>query len=144
MNENNVWSQLLAAVEYVAAIARPDLTVTGALDEALRWWITELLDPTDSYAVETAQQLPWDVPDPFRATLDRLLTSVPAYGLAGRPSPRRGDRVRSRIVVVGRCRRVQRWSVIRIRTAVDPYAYLRARHGLFKVGWFRFVSWGFV
>ncbi len=81
MNENNLWSQLIAAVDYVAALARPDLTVTGAIDEALRCWITEHLDPTDCYAVETESLLPWHDPDPLRTTLDRLLGSVPAVGL---------------------------------------------------------------
>ncbi len=83
MNETDLWRQLCSAVDYVAAVARPDLTVPAAIEEALRWWIAEHVDPTDGDADEAERPLPWADPDPLRTTLERLLTSVPGVGLPG-------------------------------------------------------------
>lgn len=83
MTRLDPWPEFLAAIDYLTDIARPDLTVTDALEEALRWWITEHLDPTDSDTPTAAVGLPWDDPDPLRTVLERVTTSVPSVGLPG-------------------------------------------------------------
>ena len=65
----DVWSQTVAATEYLAAIARPGFTVWDALCEAIDDWCTGLLD----VQADDQPAGSWDDPDPLRTAVDRLL-----------------------------------------------------------------------
>jgi hypothetical protein len=71
-----VWLEVVSAVDYLASVHRPGLTVWDALDEAVRWWTAEHLDPRAGFAPHRAVDLPWHDPDPLRSTLERLLAAV--------------------------------------------------------------------
>ena len=77
-NQRDVWLEALAAVDYLAETHRPGLTLWDALDEAIRWWTAELLDPRDGFPSRRAVDLPWTDPDPLRSSIEALLTAVPA------------------------------------------------------------------
>lgn len=65
----DVWSQTVAATEYLAAIARPAFTVWDALCDAIDDWCSALLDVQSG-------DLPgrsWDDPDALRTAVERLL-----------------------------------------------------------------------
>ena len=70
------WLEVVSAVDYLAAVHRPGLTVWDALDEAIRWWTAEHLDPRTGFSPHRVVDLPWHDPDPLRSTLERLLAAV--------------------------------------------------------------------
>lgn len=74
----DVWSQTVAATEYVAAIARPGFTVWDALLEAIDDWCTALLDVRSDDRPGSS----WDDPDPLRTAVERLL-GMTAPAIAG-------------------------------------------------------------
>lgn len=74
----DVWSQTVAATEYVAAIARPGFTVWDALREAIDDWCTALLD----VRFDDRPGSSWDDPDPLRTAVERLL-GMTAPAIAG-------------------------------------------------------------
>jgi hypothetical protein len=67
----------MAAVDYLTDTHRPGFTLWDALDEAIRWWTVELLDPRDGFPARRAVELPWDDPDPLRSSIEALLDAVP-------------------------------------------------------------------
>jgi hypothetical protein len=76
-----VWLEVVSAVDYLAAVHRPGFTVWDALDEAVRWWTAELLDPRHGFPDRRPGELPWHDPDPLRSTIEVLLGAVaPAIG----------------------------------------------------------------
>jgi hypothetical protein len=77
-DDGAVWLEVVAAVDYLAAVHRPGLTVWGALDEAVRWWTAELLDPCDGFTGRRVVELPWNDRDPLRSAIEGLLSSVPS------------------------------------------------------------------
>jgi hypothetical protein len=87
-DDGAVWLEVVAAVDYLAAVHRPGLTVWGALDEAVRWWTAELLDPRDGFTGRRVVELPWNDPDPLRSAIEGLLSSVPS---ADTPADSLGD-----------------------------------------------------
>jgi hypothetical protein len=78
VDDGAVWLEVVSAVDYLTAAHRPGLTVWDALDEAIRWWTAELLDPRDGFPSRRAVELPWHDPDPLRSTIEVLLGAVPA------------------------------------------------------------------
>lgn len=74
----DVWSQTVAATEYLAAIARPGFTVWDALCEAIDDWCTGLLD----VQADDQPAGSWDDPDPLRTAVERLL-GMTAPAIAG-------------------------------------------------------------
>ena len=73
--ERTVWLEIVGAVDYLSVTHRFGLSVWDALEEALRWWITDRFDQGTEPA-----PLPWDDPDPLRSTLERVVGSVAAVG----------------------------------------------------------------
>ena len=71
-----VWLDVVAAVDYLAAGARPGLTVCSVLAEALTAW---MLDRHD-VGTRADRALPWDDPDPLRSVLDVALRTVGGPG----------------------------------------------------------------
>jgi hypothetical protein len=71
-----VWLEVVSAVDYLAAAHRPGLTVWDALDEAIRWWTAEHLEPRMGFSPNRVVDLPWHDPDPLRSTIERLLAAV--------------------------------------------------------------------
>jgi hypothetical protein len=85
-DDGGEWLEVVSAVVYLTEMHRPGLTVWDALDEAIRWWTAELLDPRDGFAPAVRYELPWHDPDPLRSTLERLLAAVaPADAPGGHP-----------------------------------------------------------
>src|SRR6516164_5016212 len=82
-NQRDVWLEALAAVDYLAETHRPRLTLWDALDEAIRWWTAELLDPRDGFPARRAAELPWSDPDPLRSSIEELLAAVPPAASTG-------------------------------------------------------------
>ena len=76
------WLDTVAAIDYLGATHRLGLTVWDALEEAIRWWTADSVDPPDSRPVAPISDLPWDDPDPLRSTLERLLRSAAPIGVA--------------------------------------------------------------
>jgi hypothetical protein len=72
-----VWLEVAAAVDYLTDTHRPGLSVWDALDEAIRWWTAELVDPRGGFPARRAAELPSADPDPLRSSLEALLTVVP-------------------------------------------------------------------
>lgn len=68
------WLEVVAATQYLGAKHRPELTVWGALAEAVRWWIEGASSP-DGMA-HGGRTVPWNDPDPMRTALQSLLGSV--------------------------------------------------------------------
>jgi hypothetical protein len=83
LDDGAVWLEVASAVDYLAGTHRPGFTVWDALDEALRWWTAELLDPRDGFPPRRALELPWHDPDPLRSTIEALLTVVPPADAPG-------------------------------------------------------------
>jgi hypothetical protein len=77
-DDRRVWLEVVAAVDYLTDSHRPGLTVWDALDEAIRWWTAELVDPRDGFPGRRSVELPWSDPDPLRSSIEALLTVVPA------------------------------------------------------------------
>jgi hypothetical protein len=73
-----VWLEVVSGVDYLAGAHRPGLTVWDALDEAIRSWTAEFLDPRGGFPQPRAVEVPWADPDPLRSTIERLLAAVPA------------------------------------------------------------------
>jgi hypothetical protein len=71
-----VWLEVVGAVDYLSVTHRFGLTVWDALEEAIRWWLTDRVD----HGIEPAA-LPWDDPDPLRSTMERLTGTVAAVGM---------------------------------------------------------------
>jgi hypothetical protein len=87
-DDGQVWLEVVSAVDYLTEMHRPGLTVWDALDEAIRWWTAELLDPRDGFTPSARYELPWHDPDPLRSTIERLLAAVgPADAPGGHPLP---------------------------------------------------------
>jgi hypothetical protein len=87
-DHGGVWLEVVSAVDYLAAAHRPGLTVWDAVDEAIRWWTMELLDPRAGFPPHHGVELPWCDPDPLRSTIERLLAAVaPASGPDGAALP---------------------------------------------------------
>ena len=82
-DHGEVWLDVVSAVDYLAETHRPGLTVWDALDEALRWWTAECLDPHEGFPRRAAPELPWNDPDPLRSNVERLLTAVPPAEMPG-------------------------------------------------------------
>jgi hypothetical protein len=75
-DHGGVWLEVVSAVDYLAAAHRPGFTVWDALDEAIRWWTAEHLDPRSGFSPHRVVDLPWHDPDPLRSTIERLLAAV--------------------------------------------------------------------
>lgn len=73
---SGVWLDVVAAVDYLAAWARPGLTVCSALAEALAAWMLERHD----VGTRADRVLPWDDPDPLRSVLDAVVRTVGGPG----------------------------------------------------------------
>jgi hypothetical protein len=85
-DHGGVWLDVVSAVDYLTTTRRPGLTVWDALDEAMRWWAEERVEPRDGFPPPAPFQLPWDDPDPLRSTIERLLSAVaPAETPDGHP-----------------------------------------------------------
>src|SRR4051812_44940249 len=84
VDDAGVWLDVVAAVDHLSATDRLGLTVWEAVEEAIRWWTADRVPPPgDIHRVGNAE-LPWDDPDPFRSTLERLLAvASPAGTLDG-------------------------------------------------------------
>ena len=82
-HHSDVWLQVLGAVEFLAELHRPSLSVWDAVEEAGRWWIADRLNPPEDQDTPLTTELPWDDPDPLRTVFDGLLGSVPSIGLPG-------------------------------------------------------------
>ena len=81
--QRGVWLEAVAAVDYLTDTHRPRLTLWDALDEAIRWWTAELLDPRDGFPARRAAELPWSDPDPLRSSIEELLAAVPPAASTG-------------------------------------------------------------
>lgn len=68
------WLEVVAAIQYLGARHRPELTVWDALAEAVRWWIEGASSQNDM--ARGGRTLPWNDPDPMRTALQSLLGSV--------------------------------------------------------------------
>ena len=75
------WREMIGAVDYLTETHRPGLTVWDAIEEAMRWWAADYLEPGDTFNRSAADVLPWDDPDPLRTSIERLLAVVAAAGL---------------------------------------------------------------
>jgi len=75
-DHGGVWLEVVSAVDYLAAVHRPGFSVWDALDEAIRWWTAEHLDPRSGFSPHRVVDLPWHDPDPLRSTIERLLAAV--------------------------------------------------------------------
>jgi hypothetical protein len=79
-----VWLDVVAAVDYLSVTDRLGLTVWEAVEEAVRWWTADRLSPPGDIGRVGYAELPWEDPDPFRSTLERLLAvASPAGTLDG-------------------------------------------------------------
>ena len=88
LDDAGVWLDVVAAIDYLSIHHRLGLTVWEALEEAIRWWTTDRLTPTDDLPDPAFAELPWDDPDPLRSSLERLLaTAAPAGTIDGKPLP---------------------------------------------------------
>jgi hypothetical protein len=76
-DDRGVWLEAVAAVDYLTDTHRPGFTLWDALDEAIRWWTVEMLDPRDGFPARRAVELPWADPDPLRSSIEALLDAVP-------------------------------------------------------------------
>ena len=78
LREGGTWLlDVVAAIDHLTRGHRHGITVWDALEEAIRWWIAEQLSAADGVADPELADLPWDAPDPLRATLQRLLNMAP-------------------------------------------------------------------
>lgn len=75
----DIWSQTIAAADYLAATTHPGLTVWHALAEAAHTWAASLVDDE----TESGQVPVWDDPDPLRTSLEALLARTPPAGSPG-------------------------------------------------------------
>jgi hypothetical protein len=74
---SEVWLEVVGAVDYLAEGHRLGITVWDALEEALRWWTAELLDPREGFPSGRGVDVPWCDPDPLRSSMSQLLVVVP-------------------------------------------------------------------
>lgn len=82
---SETWLDVVAAVDYIAATHRPGLTVWGALEEAVRWWMAARLDPLGEFP-SPPTDLPWADLDPMRTCLQELLATLgPVGSMDGHP-----------------------------------------------------------
>ena len=72
---------LVAATDYLASTHRLGLTVWEAVEEALRWWVTDRVTLPGDLPDADFASLPWgDDPDPLRTGIERLLACTSGAG----------------------------------------------------------------
>ena len=79
LQEGGTWLlDLVATVDHLARGHRHDFTVWDAFEEAIRWWVAEQQAATEGVVDPEFADLPWDAPDPLRATVQDLLDFIAA------------------------------------------------------------------
>ena len=76
-----VWLEVVSATDYLTLHHKPGFSVWDAVEEAIRWWATDFLSPSDESEMVEAPELPWTDPDPLRSSIERLLATVGASEL---------------------------------------------------------------
>jgi hypothetical protein len=80
MDHSELWQQVAAAADYLAATNPTGFTVWDAVTEAARDWTAALVDADDGVAAATPM---WEDPDPLRTALSALLAATPPAGSPG-------------------------------------------------------------